>query len=248
MKTKAMFEKGRLLIIICSAFWITCLLSVKESRGQLTPVNFDGAPALTPGQLEASLFFGGSYLSWDGDVYVKGYLPGIKIGFGIAKGFDLKLTYSRGIYSYNFIGWSDWQDSKENNLTISPKVTLLKDIIAVQLPVTFILYKEYEDKMNVYYKFGPRFILSAHYRQYVEFNVSPFMDILVDSGNEPYYFAGGNLGFAFSSNLKRWSIRPEGYLSWPVFTKSESSKEMIYGWGIAATFNFDLFKKPAATK
>jgi hypothetical protein len=55
MKTKVIFRRGTLMGIIGAALWIIGLIFATDCRGQLTPVNFDGAPALNPGQLETSL-------------------------------------------------------------------------------------------------------------------------------------------------------------------------------------------------
>jgi hypothetical protein len=198
---------------------------------------------LKPGQLETSLFFSGSYISAEGKTITTGYLPGIKIGFGIAKNFDLKLSYSRGFYT--FLNNKKWFDSKENNITISPKVSFLKGILGIKVPFSFILYNdEHAKKTKVYYIISPRFIVSLHYKQYVECNISPFFEFyLPGEGIDPTYLLGGNLGFAFSSNLKKWSVRPEAFLSYPLPNKNNSSDMLIYGWGVAATINLDVFTK-----
>jgi len=65
----------------------------------------------------------------------------------------------------------------------------------------------------------------------------------LSGGIETTYLVGGNLGFAFSSNLKRWSLRPEAFLSYPIPNKNNHSGMIIYGWGVAATINFDVFTK-----
>lgn len=243
MKAIAVFRKGTFTIIVCATILIVGLMNVRCVYGQIWPVNFDGAPVLKPGQIETTLFFSGSYASYHSDINTKGYLPGIKIGFGIARSFDLKISYSRGMYKYSWGGdWSKWLDSKENNITISPKVSFLHGILAVKLPFTLTLYKNYQDKLKAWYAISPRFIVSLHYKQYVEFNMSPFFEYVIPGeGNDPVCFVGGNIGFAFSSNLQRWSVRPEAFLSYPIPNNNVISGQIIYGWGLAATFSFDAF-------
>ena len=216
----------------------------RDDPAQFTPVNFDGAPTLDKGQLETSLYFSGSYLSKNGWAYLKVHTPGIKVGYGITKNFDLKLTYSRDYYAFHFEGISsDFVDAKMNNITLSPKISFFNGKFAVKAPLTIMLFNNtYEDKLEAYYMFTPRLIGSFHYKQYVEFSMSPFMETFFSSQSDPSWFVGGNLGFAFSSNLKIWSVRPEAYLSFPVFNDS-SAKETIWGWGIAASFNLDLLKQ-----
>ncbi len=247
MKTITMFRKGTFQVIVFAAIFIAGSMHVQVSYGQYWPVNFDGAPALKPGQLETSLFFSGSYLSYQSKSTTMGYLPGIKLGFGIANNFDLKLSYSRAFYT--FLKNGSWTDSKENNITISPKVSFLKGILGIKVPFSFILYNDYyTKKVKAYYIISPRFIVSLHYEQYVEFNISPFLDIyILGEGIEATYLLGGNLGFAFSSDLKRWSVRPEAFLSYPLPSKNNSSGTIIYGWGLAATINLDVFTKKDAS-
>jgi hypothetical protein len=249
MKTINKYGKSKFLVIVWAAMLIACSTYVHEGYGQLAPANFDGAPVLDPGQMETSLFVTGTYVShkdMDG-TYIKGYIPGIKLGFGIAKHFDLKLAYTRGIYAYKFMDWSDWEDSKVNNITLIPKVSFLNGILAVKIPASISFYHNdynYEDKTKVNYLISPRVIASLHIKQIVEFSLSPFCDIFIPGEEgDPTYFVGGNLGFAFSTNLKRWAVRPEAFLSYQIPQGDNDTGSTIFGWGLSANFNFDLFTK-----
>ncbi|MCK9421843.1 MAG: hypothetical protein M0Q38_04540 [Bacteroidales bacterium] len=247
MKTNSTFRKVTFRVIVCAAILIVGTMYIQDGYSQIWPVNIDGAPVLKPGQLETTLFFSGSYSLYKGKSETYGYLPGIKIGFGIAKNFDLKLAYSRGFYT--FLSKGKWTDSKANNITISPKVSFLKGILGIKVPFTFILYNnDYDKKINVYYTISPRVIVSLHYKQYVEFNMSPFFEVFIPGeGIKPIYSVGGNFGFAFSTNLQRWSVRPEAFLSYPIPNNNIESDIIIFGWGLAATFNFDVFTKKDAS-
>jgi hypothetical protein len=131
-----------------------------------------------------------------------------------------------------------------NNISISTKFSFLDGILAVKIPVAFSLYNDtYADKLRVNYMIGPRFIVSLHIKQYVEFNISPFIEMNIRGDNANIYWAtGGNFGLALSSNLKRWAIRLEAFVNYPIPGKYVSKGQLIYGWGISANFNIDMFK------
>jgi len=213
------------------------------SYGQFWMVSFDGAPALKPAQLELSVYGAGSYYTMKNESGTRGYTPGLKVGIGIAKNFDAKLSYSRGFVHY-FI---KLEDSKFNNISVMPKFSFLKDYLAVQLPFTLILYNEGSDdskKLRAIYSFGPRVIFSIHHKKIMEFNISPAFEIMIaGAGGDPSYRIGGNIGFAFSSNLERWSIRPEGFINYLLPQKDFSANLIRYGWGLAFTYNINLSKK-----
>jgi len=60
-------------------------------------------------------------------------------------------------------------------------------------------------------------------------------------GTDPTYFVGGNLGFAFSGNLNRWSVRPEGFIHY-VIPQEGGKGSIMYGWGLSFTYNINLIK------
>jgi hypothetical protein len=250
MKTKQFFGQPILPRLILVLALIAGPLLPQEGYSQMWPVNLDGAPTLKSGQIETALLFSQSFTTYDGETYLKGILPGIRVGFGIARNFDLKLSYSRGLYKFYFGEWSDsWEDTKVNNITLCPKVGFLNGIIAIKLPFTAMLYnmEKYEKgetskELKSNYLLGPKILISFHYKKYVEGTVSPFCEILMYEGGSPEYFVGGSLGFAFSSNLERWSIRPEGFVSYNLPQGEQTKGMLTYGYAIAATVSFDVFK------
>jgi hypothetical protein len=58
---------------------------------------------------------------------------------------------------------------------------------------------------------------------------------------DPTWFVGGNLGFAFSSNLDRWSVRPEGFIHYVIPQEGDHGSTM-FGWGLSFTYNINLVK------
>ncbi|MDD4554055.1 MAG: hypothetical protein PHP04_07640 [Bacteroidales bacterium] len=244
MKTITNHIRKLFPLIAGTGFFIALMINPLFSRGQLWPVSFDGAPSLKPAQLEISLFGAGSYYAskmYDGTY---GYTPGIRVGIGIVKNFDVKLSYARGFFDLGKL-----EDSRENVVGIAPKYAFLSDVLAIQVPFSVILYqpKKHSDfqenpELEVYYLLNPRFIISLHYKKYVEFNVAPGMQIYIPGhGTDPTYFVGGNLGFAFSGNLNRWSVRPEGFIHYLI--PHEGGKgSIMYGWGLSFTYNINLVK------
>lgn len=217
-------------------------LCLQSGYGQVWFINFDGAPVLRPGQIEASLLASGSYMNYDGQTLIKGLLPGIRAGVGITSFLDVKASYTRGFYKFNLGDLTDWEDTKGNNFTLSPKFSFLGGKLAVKLPFSVMWYKDGE-LSETYYNLGPRVIFSLRHKKYVERSLSPFFEVFFYDEGESDYSAGGNLGFAFSSDLDRWSIRPEGYVGY-IFPKGEQEKGiLVYGWGLAATVSFDVFTR-----
>jgi hypothetical protein len=242
MKTSHFLKHAFFIKIIPAGIFILGLMNTQVTHGQVWPVNFDGAQALKPAQLELSLYGSGSYLSYlssDYDGGTLGYTPGFRAGIGIVNNFDVKLSYSRGFYKF-----SKLEDSKQNVIGIAPKVAFLKEHLAFQLPFNVILFNsEYEgSKLEAMYMLNPRIILSFHYQQYVEFNIAPSCQIFIPGHDvDPSYMIGGNLGFAFSSNLQKWSVRPEGFIYY-LIPRGENYKELMYGWGLSFTYNIDFVK------
>ena len=244
MKTITTFKNKRLPIFLGTIALILGWMNPNVINGQDWPVSFEGAPALKPAQLEISLYGAGSYLHSSVGKGTIGYTPGIKIGIGIVDHFDVKLAYSRGFYKdYN----DKLSDSKVNNISIMPKVSFLKGHLAFQLPFTVMVFNaDYneESKTEVFYLLCPRMIGSLRFKEIVEFNFSPFFETFIPGhGNDPSYFIGGNVGVSLSSNLQRWSIRPEGFMSYFFpHNNSENYKIYYYGWGLAFTYNIDFNK------
>jgi hypothetical protein len=213
------------------------------AHAQFWSVSFDGAPALKPAQFEISLYGAGTYYSIDNNKGTLGYIPGMKLGIGLGGNFDLKLAYGRGFYSDP--GTNKLEDSKQNQISITPKFSFLKGHMAFSLPLSVIFYNlKYrgETKLYTYYLVAPRITGSFYYKQYVEFNISPAFDFFIPGQeDDPAYLLGANVGFAFSSNLNRWSVRPEGYVNYLLPTKRNTGG-LFYGWGLAFTFNIDFRK------
>ena len=249
MKTSKPVTRNLRPEIIGLGVFILVFFNLLVAYGQNWPVSFDGAAALKPAQLEISPYGAGSYYASEHDGGTIGYTPGLKFGIGIVRNFDVKLSYERSFYK---LGYDNLEDSKQNNLSIMPKVSFFKEHLAFQLPFSVILFNSWAkdgNKLDAYYSFNPRIIVSFRYKQYVEFNLAPSFEIGIPGhGMDPSYMVGGSIGFAFSSNLLRWSVRPAGFIDYLIPQKGSTSDFIIYGWGLSFTYNINLIKKEPEKK
>jgi hypothetical protein len=246
MKTIALYRVIQWRVLPVMILLIAACLLPGLSYGQFGqewPVSFDGAPALKPAQLEISLFGAGSYHSSINGGGTVGYIPGARVGIGIIKNLDVKLAYGRGFYKFTH---DKLQDSKVNNLCLAPKYSLLNGHLAIQVPFTvmFANWESYdgENKTETLYLLTPRLIGTIRVKNLVEFNLAPFFNAFFPGHDiDPLYFVGGNLGVAVSTNLDRWSIRPEGFVTYYIPKSGATNyKSYYYGWGLAFTYNIDL--------
>jgi len=207
---------------------------------------FDGARTLRQAQLEITPFASGSYYHATNRT-ATGYLGGIRAGIGISKKFDLRVAYGYGDYnaavSYHYL------KSRQQVVTLEPKFSFLNGHLSFQVPVGLIFSKANRSSFWL----QPGITGSLRIKEFMEFNLTTSIEIVTPGvyshagvslmgGFDPDFdpILGGNFGLAFSSNLRRWSVRPEGFLYFPL---GQYSHNMFYGWAVAFTYNIDLTKK-----
>lgn len=123
----------------------------------------------------------------------RGRLLGVQAAYGLSDHVDLRMR----IEQFNFRG-------KENFVfSIGPKVMVVRDRIALYVPVWFADYKPIQTQPTL-------LVTIPLVRNKLEFNPS-VKSILTVSGYDPMnqVMVGTNFGFAVSTDLNRWSIRPE---------------------------------------
>ena len=129
---------------------------------------------------------------------------GIQAGYGVSKFMDFRLRYERiqldtgGDESYGL-----------NVLGFGPKFSLVKDWVAIFLPVGFAFGSDVEVSQT--WQFQPTLLFTVPFNKNIELNTSAKGLIWFQSGNDS--LVAFNLGFGLSSDLDKWAIRPEiGFL------------------------------------
>lgn len=244
MKTKKLFRKKILSFIWGIGFVILGCSGAQVAYGQYWLYGFDGASTLKPAQIELMPYGVISIDSKYEETEVIGGLTGLRAGIGIIKGLDVRLTYGRAIYSED----SGLKDLNENVFGIVPKVSILEGRLSFAVPFQMIFTKwdqgEGTSNKDITYIVGPRITVSYQVKNFMEVNVSPEFDFFFPGNeNDPKNMLGGNIGFAFSNNLEKWSVRPEAFVKYLFPSGGKSMDLLMYGGGIAFTFNLDLFRK-----
>jgi hypothetical protein len=163
--------------------------------------SFESARTLKKGEVE----FTGHYSSYsynssgyDEEEASSGKLNdnlGFKVGFGISERVDVKLRYENIIPV-------DQEGANVQYLSLSPKVNIVKGVFAGSLGMG-----GYFADGESYLFLGPRFHLSkALANNQIEPAFTAKADIFPEDGT---ILVGINLGFALSSDLNKWALRPE---------------------------------------
>ena len=120
---------------------------------------------------------------------------GFQLGYGLSKRVDL-----RARYEYIGVDKDIW-DANANVFGFGPKVSLLKDRIAVYVPIGFAFGGDatYVDDLEL----QPTLLFTIPAGRYIEINPSAKAII----GDE--FLCAFNLGLGLSTNLNKYVIRPE---------------------------------------
>jgi hypothetical protein len=148
---------------------------------------------------------------------------GLQVATGVLDRLDLRARYVRveGV----------------NVLALGPKIGLVKDKVALAVPVGFAFGKDVDSGKS--WAVHPTLLLTAPVNPHVELNASTKGLIPLSSGGGDALFAV-NVGAGFG-NLERWAIRPEvGFL----FDPGKAGHYTQFGVGLTL---FAGNKKPADT-
>lgn len=219
-------------------------ISPADVKAQLTPLSTEGAQTIPRRNMQVGLFFGEGYSATAKAWESKSISYGLNVGYGITDQLDLKITWSGNNYAFKLGDeWTEWSLFRENTFRVSPKFSFLKGHMAAKLPVAVVMFtSEMSLSTQSVFLISPRVIGSLFYKQYLECWLSPYVDIYLppDRVNTVCY-GGVNLGLAVSTNLKKWSVRPEGYLATPLEILGKENV-LIYGFGMTAVLNFEAFR------
>ena len=148
---------------------------------------------------------------------------GLQLATGVLDRVDLRARYVR-VEGVNVLGFG-------------PKISLVKDKVALAVPVGFAFGKDVDSGKS--WAVHPTVLLTAPVNSHVELNASAKGLIPVSSGGGDRLFAV-NVGAGFG-NLEKWAIRPEVGL---LFDPGKSGHYTQLGVGLTL---FAGKNKPSAT-
>jgi hypothetical protein len=218
--------------------------------GCFAPVNlsYESAKTLNKGQAEVQGSWS-QYYAMNDSTYQTARLNnnfGASFAYGIADNYTLKFRYEYMNFSPMFrdiFGDSDFSSDLSKLTTmsyfeLSNKIKLVKNNFSVGLPVGLYVYNKTlfaNDSTRTglglgWFCFDPKFYISF-FRKTKIFELTVIPKAHVMFGYFGFYGQlGVSLGMAFSSNLDRWSIRPEiGY-------------DKFLSFGVAGCYNFNIIK------
>jgi hypothetical protein len=212
--------------------------------GCFAPLNltYDSAKTLDKGQMEIKGSYSRYYVNNDSlstSLINQNY--GISIGYGITDRYTMKLKYEFmdptitfqkvfGEINSDFDGMNSMSYFEVDN-----KLMFVKNMISISLPAGVYFYNtkvldQARGGMG-WFSFDPRLYLTFFRSTKVfELSVIPKLHCLFGTFGG-YVNPGISVGLGFSSNLDKWSIRPEfGY-------------DRYLSFGVGATINFNTIKK-----
>lgn len=144
---------------------------------------------------------------------------GFSFGYGISDNFNLSFRYEYLKIKYEIEIFDMSFDNFLNYFEIGCKIKLLKEKLALGLPVG--LYN-YEGGLTA--SIDPRIFFTVGISDKFDFTVIPKVHVLI--GDDIGLYPGLSLGMGLSSNMDRWAIRPEiGY-------------DGYFNFGVGTYFNF----------
>jgi hypothetical protein len=129
---------------------------------------------------------------------------GIQAGVGIRKWLDFRIRYE-----YANVGPAEPDNFGVNMLGFGPKLGLVRNWLAIYLPVGFAFGEDIESSET--WQVHPTLLATLPVSNHFEINTSAKALIPLQKGNDPMYAV--NFGIAIGSDVRRWAVRPEiGFL------------------------------------
>jgi hypothetical protein len=177
----------------------------------MAPINssFESAKTLNKGQMECMRNYSSYSLKAEGENGDKVTEKvnnnfGFKLGYGISNRMDLKFRYERMLPVL--------QEDKDqlngvNYFALTPRYGIVKNRIAGALDLGLYSYTMKEDNISDQsYFIGPKLAFTYPSSKYFDLTLTTKIDIFLSDGDELW---GLNLGCGISSDLEKWSLRPE---------------------------------------
>ena len=184
-----------------------------------------------PGRIELTPSYSAVSASSEGETeHIQDHY-GVQAAVGVASFLDFRVRYER-----IEVDVENGEPFGVNVLGFGPKFGLVKDWLALYLPVGFAFGEDIE--VSETWQFHPTVLFSIPFNKYVELNTSA--KALIPLQQDKDTLLAFNVGFGLSSNLNRWAIRPEiGFLYNP---NSESNGHYMH-LSIGFTYRFDAIGK-----
>jgi hypothetical protein len=222
----------------CKIPWmLTVSIWLLGSCVSMAPINssFESAKTLGKGQIECLGTYSSYYLNTEDEYQVRGKANnnfGFRLGYGISNRLDLKFKYER-IIPVN-------QDDKElikgvDYFALTPRFAIVKNMLSGAMDVYFYVPKG-EGISGASFFISPRFAFTYPSGKNFDLTLSTKVDIYPTAFNDETYLWGLNLGCGVSSDLEKWSFRPE------IGIISDISHDTWYSWGVAFIVKFNTRK------
>ena len=221
-----------------ATFIITLLTVVYLSLSScvsIAPVHssFEKAGTLGKGNVELSGSFSRYIVGANGESEPINKNLGFRAGYGISDKVDIKLRYENLMLNEKIPD----VDFKASYFSVIPKINFIPGRLSLFVPLSMYRFKTVESG-NTYksssYSIAPH-LISTFTSKSNTADISPSLNVeyLFDTekGSEGSFLMGFNLGAGFSSDLRKWAVRPEvGYLFKP------GEQGHIWNYGIALQF------------
>jgi hypothetical protein len=152
---------------------------------------------------------------------------GGRFGVGLTDDVDIKIRYERFLSAQT-------GDEAADYLSIFPKFEIWNDEISVIIPLSSY-FDESVFSSVARYSIAPEFIGTHPFSKKVDVTGNFKLDYFFPKNNlEDELLFGFKLGFGLSSDLEKWSLRPEAGL---LIDSNDSGQ--LWSYGLALQFRFD---------
>lgn len=142
-------------------------------------------------------------------VYNKNYGFGLEYAF--SDNYNMRLKYARldcdlSLADFGFTGFiGDWEIPNLNFIELSNKFCLVKDKMAIAVPLSFYFH---EEGLQSDVTIEPKFLWTIRKNDKFEFSVIPKVKLMI-SNDGVLFLPGINVGMGLSTDLNKYAIRPE---------------------------------------
>jgi len=192
---------------------VTCIIITGCVSVAPVSNSFESAKTLEKGQGDLMVSYSYASISYEDENGVKQKDQtnnnfGFRIGYGITDRFDLKFRYERLVPAL--------QEDKEvingiNYFGINPRFAIVRNKLTAGLGLALYGYKTKEseftdEESGSDFAISPNIAFTYPSDRNFDITISSKLDMMTEGGGNFWHI---NLGFGFSSDDSKWSIRPE---------------------------------------